>query len=108
MKLNREKGYLLGEITLAMAVITIIVIFVLSNFIRDGDKAKKSVCLANLKQMEVAKVRLAIDKGLPTGKKVKITDIVPSYINTVPSCPSKGNYKIRRIGMYPLCTVHGE
>jgi hypothetical protein len=67
----------------------------------------KSICIANLMQMDSAKEQWALDHHKGKGAEVTFADITgPTlYIKSRFTCPGEGNYNLNAIGTDPACTV---
>ena len=66
-------------------------------------------CLTNLRQLDDAKETLGIYQKLKPGDAVDAEALKP-YLpgQTLPHCPSGGEYTIGLIGVYPVCSLKGH
>jgi hypothetical protein len=74
-------------------------------FITARHRARQRTCMSSLRQVEVAKEQLAMNKKLQDGDPVDIADLVPDYIRVAPTCPSGGTYTIETVGSNPECSM---
>ncbi|MGI8965361.1 MAG: hypothetical protein ACR2H1_04640 [Limisphaerales bacterium] len=69
--------------------------------------ATQQACIANLKQLEVAKTMWAVDNKKSGGAEVTANDIAP-FLKAAPACPSGGTYTLGPIGIEPACNIPGQ
>lgn len=62
-------------------------------------------CLKNLRRIEVAKAEWARERHKKTGDPVRMSDLVPAFLNVEPKCPSEGTYDPGKIGEPPACSL---
>ena len=111
MRLNtksRQDGFTLIEIMLVIAVLTILLTIAWPNWTKARETASNRTCLANLRQMEIAKEQFAIEGKKTNGDRVEMVDLVPTYLRETPGCPSSGVYTPGRIGTKPACSISGH
>ena len=106
-----HKGYTLVEIMIVVSIIAAIVAIILPNYLKASRTSARNVCINNLKQIDGAVERWALDYNIPSG-------IVPSssqeeevygYIESgMPRCPSGGVYTIHAVGSKPQVTCSRE
>ena len=104
---NRKSGFTLVEIMIVVAIIGLLAAIAIPNFVKARASSQKSACIANLKQIEGAKVTWALEN-----KKVN-TDVPTDgdlygatlYIKDTPSCPASGTYAIGAVNVKATCTV---
>jgi type IV pilus assembly protein PilA len=103
MKLNsthNRRGFTLVEIMIVVAIIGLVAAIAIPSFLRYRESSRRSVCIANLKQMQDAKVQWAFEKNKKgTDIPVELDLIGPNtYLRDKPSCPSGGADYITTIG----------
>ncbi|MDO8668160.1 MAG: hypothetical protein Q7K35_03605 [bacterium] len=106
MKTNhRLSGFTFGEIlglTLLLISIVGVVLVIVAGTMK---KERQSVCLSTLSRINAAKTIFAHENGLTNGAKVAASAIYGERGYFLrPSCPSKGTYDIKPIGVYPTCS----
>ncbi len=106
MKLHRmlgRGGFTLVEIMIVVALIGFLAAIAVPNFVAARQTAQRNACIANLKQIEGAMVLYALDGN---GTAAAVGDLVPTYLNSTPSCPAGGTYDIS--GTRPTCDEAGH
>jgi hypothetical protein len=70
----------------------------------------RNACIANLKQIDGAKMTWALEGKKPADTVVRDSDLFGPklYLRDKPQCPSGGGYSLRRIGQKPRCSVYGH
>ncbi len=71
--------------------------------------ANASVCIANLRAIEVAKAQWALDKNKDATDVPTTQDLQP-YLKdgALPVCPDGGTYSVNSAGAMPTCSVPGH
>ena len=112
MKLNtsRRSAFTLVEIMIVVAIIGLLAAIAIPNFIKAREASQKSACIANLKQIEGAKVTFALEN-----KKVNTTVVADGdlfgdtlYIREKPACPAAGTYDLKTVAVKATCTITGH
>lgn len=99
-----RKAYTLVEIMIVVAIIAILLSVAITNYLNTGKAAAKAVCISNLKQIDGAIERWAIDNGVVRGTQPDAAqeEEIYGYIEGgKPSCPAKGSYAILQVGIIP-------
>jgi len=116
--LKGKKGFTLTELMIVVMILGILVLIAVPIYNNATAKAEKSACQANRRTIESAIAQYAAVEGvniadddvdLKDGIKVKVgneetTDLVGSYLNELPTCPSGGTYEYAAGKV--SCTVH--
>jgi len=71
------------------------------------ENARKSVCITNLRVIEVAKQQWALENNKPADAIPTMEDLAP-YHSGIKECPSGGTYTINPVNKKPTCTVPGH
>lgn len=103
MKLNstsNRQGFTLVEIMIVVAIIGLVAAIAIPNFIRYREASRRSVCIANLKQMQDAKIQWAFEKNKKGADAPAEVDLIGpnTYLRVKPACPSGGDDYITTIG----------
>lgn len=107
-KARAERGFTLVEIMIVVLIIGILLAIAVPNFVRARESSRTKACVANLKQIDAAKEQWAMDNNKSNGDACAMTDLVPTYIKSTPSCPSGGTYTVGNVGTNPTCSITGH
>ena len=98
----KKKGFTLVEIMIVVAIIAIIMSIAIPNFMRSRKKSQMNCCIANLKQIDSAKMQASFyntdfsDFNLLFGTS--------AYIKVTPLCPlHRLMYSIGAVNEPPVC-----
>ena len=111
LKTNRtRRGFTFIEIMIVAGLIGMLTIIALPNFLRYRVASRRGVCIANLKQMQNAKVQWACEHRKALTDVPAESDLIgaSNYLRDKPVCPSGGNDYITTIGQvdqYATCTI---
>lgn len=100
-----KTGFTLVEIMIALAIISLLALVAIPNFVRIRAVAKEKICAHNMRQIEDALNRCAADNTIYTFSDLSMSDIVPDYLRDTPSCPSNGSYSWNASGT-ASCDIH--
>ena len=103
MKLNSTQtrgGFTLVEIMIVVMIVGLLTAIAVPSFVRYREASRRSVCIANLKQMQDAKVQWAFEKNKKGSDiPVEVDLIGPNtYLRDKPSCPGGGADYMTTIG----------
>jgi len=99
-------GFTLVEIMIVIAIIGLLAVIAIPNYVRARSQAQASSCISNLRQIDSAVFQLAIEKGLSTGVTITYPDDLVPYIklnnaSSIPPCPAFGVYSLNTVGSTP-------
>ena len=105
----RKNGHTLVEIMIIVAIIGLLLIIAVPNFIRAHSTAAANACIENIRQLDAAVHTHMTNTGSwPT----QFNDLIPYIINAVPSrCPDDGAVYSLQTGSgvtYSNCPNHGN
>ncbi len=101
----KRNGFTLVEIMIVVAIVGLLVAIAIPSFVKARQNTQKDVCLNNLRQIDSAKSRWALETGTKSGDPCVAADIEP-YIEqgAVPTCPTGyQEYTINGVAEDPLC-----
>ena len=105
----KRKNFTLVEIMIVVAIIGLLAVIAIPNFIQARNKARRDSCISNLRQIDGAKEQVAIAKNYtetntPTWSElVNAADPTNGYLKATPICRAGGIYAIHAIGINPTC-----
>jgi len=101
MKLTKSRqGFTLVEIMIVVGIIGLLAAIAIPNFIRYRTASRRSICIANLKQLQDAKTTWAMERGKKSTDTPVEADLIGSlnYLRSKPGCPSGGADYLTTIG----------
>ncbi len=125
MSHRKQQGFTLVEIMIVVLIIGILLAIAIPNFLQAREASRANSCVANLYQINSAKLQCIMDykiSGTDTTTKFFIdgtTTNTPGnyqlingtggtgYIRRVANCPSGGNYTVGNVVTAPTCDVTG-
>ena len=107
LRLNK-KGFTLVEIMIVVAIIGLLAVIAIPNFVKARTTAQTNACINNMRQIHWAKQDWGLNNNM-AGSDTPSSDQVGEYIRFgFPNCPAGGTYSINTIDAPPSCSVHGE
>ena len=93
----------------AVAPVAIMSAVALPAFAKARNTAQKNQCIGNLRQIEAAKQKWALEKNKKQDDVPTEDDLAPYLTNgKMPSCPVGGSYTINRVGDKAECSKSGH
>lgn len=103
--LRSRRGFTLIEIMIVVLIIAVLLAIAIPNFMKARDTSRQKACIANLRQIDTAKVQYAMDAKLAKDAPVAWLNLTPDYIKSQPACPAGGVYTPGAIDTNPVCTI---
>jgi prepilin-type N-terminal cleavage/methylation domain-containing protein len=104
---QNSAGFTLVEIMIVVAIIAILLAVAGPAWAKSRSSARINTCIANLKQLNSAKVQWAFDakKG---DNAIPVDGDMTSYLlgGRMPACPAGGTYALRRMSKTPTCSLY--
>lgn len=93
------------EIITAVAIIALLAVLALPNFLRMRTIARQNACIANLRQVQES-VRLWSLENKTEDQSVQCVwdDLIPEFMRKKPVCPCNGTYELGTTGNLPTCS----
>lgn len=85
----RTRGFTLIELMIVFAILAVLLMLVLPNFVRARSNARLSSCDSNLRNLSAAVSLYANDNDKRFPDTLDL--VTPHYIKAIPSCPSAGS-----------------
>ena len=108
----KNSGFTLVEVVVVAALIGVIALLVVPNFINANEKVKEDICLDNMKQIHLAKRMWALENGEDDSTQVTMTVLMNGrYLKEWPVCPLGGTYSTvagEAVSAMPSCSIHGS
>ncbi len=121
----RAAGFTLVEIMIVVLIIGILLAIAVPNFIQARESSRAKACVANLYQINSAKLQCTMDNKLAADSTAtfSVDGVAPTiagpngtyqltragggsnYIRTIPACPSGGVYAPGIVSVTPTCGV---
>ena len=108
--IRRKKGFTLIEIMIVVLIIAILLAIAIPNFMKSRERTRATTCQANMRQMDTAKEHWAMEnmKGqdeTPTQAELVTEYMRARYEDTLPDCPSGGDYTLGDVSTLPSCSI---
>ena len=102
------RGFTLVEIMVVMLIIGLLMAIAVQTFVPARERTRAKACIANLKQIDSAKTQWAMDTKAANTQTPVMSDLYPTYIREVPTCPSNGSYSINDVSTLPTCSIGAD
>lgn len=106
--MKSKKGFTLIEIMIVVLIIAVLLAIAIPNFMKARDTSRAKACVANLRQIDTAKMQWAMDEKKVGTDVPTSANLIPTYIKNELSCPAGGVYTINAVDTNPACPNVGE
>jgi len=103
-----EKGFTLIEIMIIVAILGLLMVIAVPNYLGSRDRAQQNVCISNLKRISDVKSVWAVLDNMGESDVPDWSDLVTAYLKSIPTCPAGGTYEINAVSEDPTCDVPGH
>jgi len=108
---TRLKGFTLVEIMIVVALIGLLSVIAVPNWVHARTTSQTSACINNLRQIHGATQQWALDFNKAQDAPVTPEDVLP-YLKSAVVCPSGGaaatfgsSYTLTTVGQDPICRI---
>ena len=100
-------GFTLVEIMIVIAVIGLLAVMAMPNYVRVRDFSQTNVCLNNLRVLSGAKAQFAIEARLTHGDGIAPAELDPYMRKPFDELeePAGYDYNVGNVGTSPTCTL---
>ena len=105
--MSRIRAFTLVEVMIAVGVISILAAVAIPNFVNARLKARESICINNMRQIDSAKEQWALENGKTTTDTPTEAETGVYIRSGFPRCPSNATYTIGDLSTLPSCSEHG-
>lgn len=102
--MRARRGFTLIEIMITVAIMGVVLSIAVPSGMKAAEKTRKTACMNNLRQINIAKETWALMNNRQTGDLVVVVEI-NEFIKKPPKCPSGGTYTYGPVGTDPTCTL---
>lgn len=100
--IKKANGFTLVEIMIVVLIIGILMAIAVPQFVKARQSSRQKTVIANLRQIDGAKERWAMEHGKIAGENCIGGDLTPDYIKTFPNnSPVLGAYLPNPVGTNP-------
>lgn len=102
-------AFTLTEIMIVVAIISLLAVIAIPNYIASRQKGHATTCINNLRQIDSAVQQWALEGNQGASASVTKSDVKPymgrSGVGLFPQCPSGGTYTLTTVQEKPTCTI---
>jgi prepilin-type N-terminal cleavage/methylation domain-containing protein len=102
--MRARRGFTLIEIMITVAIMGVVLSIAVPSGMKAAEKSRKTACMNNLRQVNIAKETWALMNNRQTGDPV-VVDEINEFIKKPPTCPSGGTYTYGGVGINPTCSL---
>ena len=103
--LKSRRGFTLIEIMIVVLIIAVLLAIAIPNFMKARDTSRTKACVANLRQIDTAKMQWAMDTKAVGTDTPDPGALYPTYVKSAPECPGGGTYAILAVDSDPTCSL---
>ncbi len=108
VKTRSRFGFTLIEMVCVLLILGILIAIAIPSYLTAREHSQASVCRGQLRLMQDAKERWAIDKKKNSADIPTYDDLIPNYFKNRPVCPGGGEYTPGSVGDNPTCNRPGH
>lgn len=100
--IKKTQGFTLVEIMIVVLIIGVLMAIAVPQFVKARSSSRQKTVISNLRQIDGAKERWAMELGRVAGDPVASADLTPAYIKSFPNnTPVTGVYVPNVVGSEP-------
>ena len=109
MRTTRMSGFTLVEIMIVVAVIGLLAVIAVPNFVKARSVSQTDACINNLRQIDSAKHQWALENNQPASATPSQATLTPylgrGSAGVWTTCPANGSYVINDVSTAPTCNL---
>ena len=103
--MSTKTGLSVVEVSIVVALVLLIAAISAPALHQNRQKKLAAECAMNLEILDLACKKQAAETGeYPRA----LSELVPAYLEALPSCPSGGSYALDMSGKLPVCSIPGH
>lgn len=102
--MRARRGFTLIELMIVVTIIGVIVAIAIPSGMKAAEESRKTVCINNLRQINIANETWAVMNNKKAGDVIDVA-AVNQFIKKAPKCPCNGTYNYGLVGENPTCTL---
>jgi prepilin-type N-terminal cleavage/methylation domain-containing protein len=108
-----QAGFTLVEIMIVVAIIALLAVIAIPNYVHAQATSQKNMCIKSLRQIDSAAQTWALENNKAPENIYTLDDIKPylgrGSVGNIPTCPASGTYSPgAMVGTPPTCSLSAD